>query len=309
MKHPLLSLLSLLLLSCSASALSAEEAPVSLAVIGFRATEPGLKEEAQKLATLLEVQLSLEPKLQLVERAELEEVMAELELGLGGALQQESTAKLGHMIGAQGLVTGQLMALDGKRVAVAKLMAVETSRVLSVAVDYAEGGLAAAAKQMAADLAKQAQDPKLALNAVKETWPEMIARLKKLLPAGKPLPSVMVSIKEEHLTQRVPDPAVQTEVLKVLQDLGFKTSADGLADYMITGEAFSERGAQRGALISCKARLEVMVSTGKKEKLWVERQTCAALDTAELVAGKTALQLSGRMVAERLVRDYLVKQL
>ncbi|MCX6850673.1 MAG: curli assembly protein CsgG [Verrucomicrobia bacterium] len=302
MKTSLVFLLSLL---HACAFLAAEEpAPLSVAVLGFGA-QKDIEPESEKLALLLGVQLSEHPELQLVERLEIDKVLGEQELTLTGTIQPDTAAKIGHIVGAQVLITGRLIEVSGKRMAVVKLIGVETSRVVSVSAEFAgEPGLADAAKKLAGQIAERLRDPKSAFTAEVETWDAMIARLKALLPAGKERPSIRVQIPEQHLTRRVPDPAAQTEIQRVLQQLGFKLVESGPADYIVEGEAFSERAGQRGQLIFCKARLEVKVADAKGEKIWVDRQTSSAIDLAENIAAKSALQVAGRSVAERLVEQF-----
>ena len=61
--------------------------------------------------------------------------------------------------------------------------------------------------------------------------------------------------------------------------------------WSVTGEAFSEFAGRHGDLVSVKARVEVKAVDRKTGKvLAVDRQTAVAVDLAEQVAGKTALQ-------------------
>ena len=299
MKTSLAFLISIFQVCGSLSA--AEPVPLSVAVLGFGG-QKDIEPEAEKLALLLGVQLSEHPEFQLVERVEIDKVLGEQELTLTGTIQQDTAAKIGHIIGAQVLITGRLIDVGGKRMAVVKLIGVETSRVVSVSAELTgEPGVAEAAKKLSGQIVEKLHDPKSAFIAEAESWDAMITRLKGLLPVGKEWPSVRVQIPEQHLTRHVPDPAAQTEVQRVLQQLGFKLVESGPADYVVEGEAFSERAGQRGQMIFCKARLEVKVADAKREKIWVDRQTSSAIDLAENIAAKSALQLAGRSVVERLV--------
>lgn len=283
---------------------AAESPPLSVAVLGLGSPKE-IEEEAVKLSLLIGVHLSERPEFQMVERAEIDKLLGEQELTLTGTIQQDLAAKIGHITGAQVLVTGRLMNVSGKRMAVAKLIGVETSRVVSVSGEYADAaGIDEAAKKLAAEIASRLGNSKSAFVAQEESWDEMVARLKKTLPAQATLPSVRVTIPEQHISRVVPDPAAQTEVQRVLQSLGFQIIANGPSDFVIEGEAFSERAGQRGALVFCKARLEVKVAAAKSEKLWVDRQTSSAVDLAENVAGKSALEQAGRSVAGRLVTQF-----
>src|SRR6202021_990533 len=114
-----------------------------------------------------------------------------------------------------------------------------------------------------------------------------------------------VKISEQHFGQFVIDPAAQTELSLILQQCGFIVVDDlstNKADVEITGEAFSEFGMTRGNLQSCRARIEIKardVTSGAV--IAVDRQTSVAVDLAEHVAAKTALQNGAAELAERVV--------
>ena len=93
-----------------------------------------------------------------------------------------------------------------------------------------------------------------------------------------------------------------TNYLKTLLELGFQVAGPmaGTPDLRITGEAFSEPGARRGQLVSSRARVEVKVETADGKILAVDRQTATAVDTAEAIAGKTALEAAALDLIERL---------
>jgi hypothetical protein len=91
----------------------------------------------------------------------------------------------------------------------------------------------------------------------------------------------------------------------MLQQCGF-TVVDGLSTNKpaieITGEALSEFGMRKGNLVSCRARIEIKareVASGKI--LLLDRQTSVAVDLAEHIAAKTALQNGADELAERVL--------
>jgi len=101
------------------------------------------------------------------------------------------------------------------------------------------------------------------------------------------------------------DPAAQTELSMMLQQCGFTVLDDQSPekpDYEITGEAFSEFGMQKGNLQSCRARIEIKVrKVSTNSVIDVDRQTSVAVDLAEHVAAKTALQNAAEELAERVI--------
>jgi hypothetical protein len=279
-------------------------------VLQFEAAKD-LTEEAEKISLLLGVQLSDAPSLSMVERVDVDKVLGEMELGLSGAVNPADAARLGQMLGAKVLISGKVVKVGNARMVVAKVTGVETGRVHSVAAEYndpAAGSEAAVA--LAEKILGKINDADSGLVALLESWDERITRLRKSLPPGVALPKVRVVVPEQHLSAPVPDPAAQTEIQRVLQSLGFTLVESAQADFEVSGEAFSERGAQRGQFISCRARVEIKATkSGGQEQVWVDRQTTSALDTAEHIAGKSALQQAGLLVADRLVTAYLAVQL
>ncbi|HTQ51477.1 MAG TPA: hypothetical protein VMJ12_12255 [Candidatus Acidoferrales bacterium] len=112
-------------------------------------------------------------------------------------------------------------------------------------------------------------------------------------------------LTEQHIGCFVIDPAAQTELSMMLQQCGFTVLDDQSPekpDYEITGEAFSEFGMQKGNLQSCRARIEIKVrKVSTNSVIDVDRQTSVAVDLAEHVAAKTALQNAAEELAERVI--------
>ncbi len=258
-----------------------------------------------KVATLLNADLSAEPQIITVERAELEKVLGEQELGLSGTVSPDSAAKVGQLTGAKVLVTGRVFKADDQTVIVAKIIGTETSRVYG---EMVQGGPSSSivdlssglAKKIAANVAEKGDT----LTAKVKTRDERIAGLKKALD-GKKLPVVSVKISEHHYGPYIIDPAAQTELSVILQQCGFKLADDNStnrAAVEISGEAFSAYGMRKGNLISCKSRIEIKardVASGKI--LAVDRQTSVGVDIAEQTAAKTALENAADELAERLI--------
>ena len=119
------------------------------------------------------------------------------------------------------------------------------------------------------------------------------------------MPSVSVKISEQHFGQFVIDPAAQTELSLILQQCGFKVVDElstNKADIEITGEALSEFGLRKGNLQSCRARIEIKARDVASGNIISEdRQTSVAVDIAEHIAAKTALQNGADELAERLI--------
>ncbi len=276
---------------------------LTVAIFDFDSKDEAVRDLGPKVATMVNANLSAEPQLITVERAELEKILGEHELGLSGNVSPDTAAKVGQLTGAKVLVTGRVFKVDKETVIVAKIIGTETSRVFG---EMVKGTAASTITDLSTDLAKKIAATVTqkgdTLVAKVESRDERLARIKASVKDRK-LPSVSVKIGERHFGQPVIDPAAQTELSLVLQECGFKLIDDkspGKPDVEITGDAFSAYGMRKGNLISCKARVELKAQTAAGELLAVDRQTSVAVDIAEQTAAKTALQNAARDLAERL---------
>lgn len=281
--------------------------PLPMAVFDFQTADRLLDKRGSEVATLLNAHLSISPDVFLVERQEIDKILGEQEAGLAGAISAETAAKVGNLVGAKVLVTGRVFESSGKVFVVAKVIGTETGRVfgeMATAKDFASvdqtveelaGKIIQLTKKQAATFVAKVEDPAA-----------RIERLKKLV-AGKTLPAVSVSVVEQHLSRPVIDPAVQTELLLVLKQVGFPiVSPEEIGSrtdvVIISGEAFSELGGRRGNLVSCRARVELTVKQAPGKKLlFVERQNDVAIDVAEHIAGKRALENAALKLLDRIV--------
>ena len=278
---------------------------LTVAVFDFDSRDEGVRDLGPKVATLVNANLSADPDLITVERADLEKALSEQELGLSGAVTPDSAAKVGELTGAKVLVTGRVFKTDNQLIVVAKIIGTETSRVYGEMVTGNAGApitdlSAELAKKIAADVEQKGDT----LVAKVESRDDRIANLKKEL-GDKKLPAVLVKIPEQNFGVFVIDPAVQTELSLILKQCGF-TVVDEMStnkpDIEITGEAFSEFGMQKGNLKSCQARIEIKArDVANGNILDIDRQTSVAVDLAEHIAAKTARENSADDLAERLI--------
>jgi hypothetical protein len=278
---------------------------LSLAVFDFYSNDENVRDLGPKVAALVNANLSAEPNLVIVERAELEKALGEQELGLSGTVTPDSAAKVGNLTGAKVLVTGRVFKTDTELFIVAKIIGAETSRVYG---EMVKGDVGASLSDLSAQLAKkiaadvtQKADTLVAKVAARE---DRVAKIKKEL-GDKKLPLVSVTISEQHFGQHVIDPAAQTELSLMLQQCGFTVVDDlstNTAEIAITGEAFSEFGMRKGSLQSCRARIEIKArNVAGGNIITVDRQMSVAVDIAEHIAAKTALQNGADELAERLI--------
>jgi len=288
------------------SPLSAEEekSPLNVAVFDFADGDESLAGTGVKVGQLLNAFLSASEGVLLVERQELDRILEEQELQLSGTVDPQAAVGIGRLTGAEVLVSGRAFLVGKQYYLVARVTSAETGRIFGQTAKFTDAeDLGTASEELAGKIAAVLLEKRADLVSPAETPEARLARLAELLPEGFKFPTVSVSIPETHLTRAVPDPAAQTEILLTLQEVGFSLAkeGDGKASIRVTGEAFSERAGARGGLISCRARCEIEVFDKKGQLLFVDRETEVAVDVAENVAAKTALQKAGAALAERIV--------
>ncbi len=281
---------------------------MSAAVLNFQTTGDSLNGKGAEAAVLLNARLSsVLPEVVLVERQELDKIFGEQEMGLSGTVSPETAARVGALTGAKVLVTGRVFGADGKYYLVAKLISTETSRVYAETVGFGDlGAMDKAADELAAKIATDLQTHADKLSAKREDPAARLENLRRVVAGRSALPTVSVTITEQHIGQAVIDPAAQTELTRMFQQLGFEVvdpSASGRqADIRISGEAFSEAAGRHGNLVSCRGRVEVKaIRTSDGRLLLSDRQADVAVDSAEHVAGKAALENAAGKLLERLV--------
>jgi hypothetical protein len=308
---PIIALLIAGALCVQMGAQAAAPEVLTLAVFDFESKDEAVRDLGPKVATLINAQLSADPNLITVERAEIEKVLGEQELGLSGTVSSETAAKVGHLTGAKVLVTGRVFKVEKATLIVAKIIGTETGRVYGEMVRSTPATeLTDLAGELGKKIAKTVIEKGSTLVAKVETQEERVQKLAQAL-RGARFPAVSVKIAERHFGGPVIDPAAETELSLILQKTGFTLvdeKSQQKAEVEISGEAFSAYGLRKGNLASCKARVELKAlerATGKV--LAVDRQTSVAVDIAEQAAAKTALQTATAEVAERLLLKLVTK--
>jgi hypothetical protein len=282
----------------------------AVAVLDFESSDKGLAPLGSQIGGILTTVLSNEDHFITVERQQLDKVLSEQEFSLSGAVKPDTAAKVGQLTGARILVTGSVFTVDNELLMVAKIISTETGRVFSESVrtgvkDSPVDAAESLARKVAAAIRKNANE----LLAKTESREDFIGRMKESI-AGNRLPVVSVRIRERHNSRDVLDPAAQTEITMILQQLGFTIVDPEIAkakpDVEIVGEAFSEPGTRRGSLYSCRGRVEITArrrTTGTL--LAADRQTEVAIDLGEQLAGKAALQAAAATIVRRIVPNLL----
>jgi TolB-like protein len=154
--HPaVVALAASMILPASALAQEAPASPLSVAVLNFADGSNGLDGVGTSVSALLQVQLTVNSEALLVERAELNEVLAEQELTLSDAVTPTQAAKVAQLTGAEVLISGRVFAVQDRIHLVAKVISASTSRVFGATAAYDKGKpLDGAVEKLGQDVAK-----------------------------------------------------------------------------------------------------------------------------------------------------------
>ena len=311
--------------------------PVSVAILDYDIKLPGNKELGSQMADILTARLSIEGSIRLVERAKLGTILDEHKLKLSGIVDSDKAVRVGKLVGAQLLLMGRGFKMDKKLWIVTKAVGVETGLVKGTyRITPVDKQMSQTILKIAEDIAKLIREEGTRLLPEGRELPDPVTAIRRKLGRAKP-PVVAVVIPEEHRVRRaaqrraVPDPAAETEIKRTLLACGFKVvdvgrndladwaramfrkknqpwpAAVKSADIVIVGEAFSEFALRTGDLVTCVGRAEINAIDRRSGRIILaERQTARAVDLAEAIAGKTALQKAGRklgvVLGELLVR-------
>ena len=296
MKKFLLILLTALSVSC----VWAESVQIpTVAMLPFEARTRSGEQNAdgKSIAELIGISL-LEPgSVELVERAELDKALDELQLSAVGLTEKESQLKLGKFVGARILITGSMFQSGDKHYLVAKIIGTETSRVMGCSVsgtgDFA-GMTGELAPKIAAILEKQSEK----LLPRPESVDTAATQLKSTV-SGKQR-KVFVRVKEE-INVSVPDPAAETALKALLLELGFDVvNAEAGADFTVTGEAVASQAGDYRKFTSASARVELSVFDREKKLLATGAAKESLAGATYVIAAKeaieqAALRLSGEL--------------
>jgi len=314
---------------------------------GVAPSGEGVTAVGEALNALLVSRLSEVPGVKIVERERLQEALSEIRLAQEGVIDDATAKRLGRVLGADYMLSGEVKALGREVLVSVRLTDLETSQlfpdVLTLPADVEPGAAVERAAGRIEALLTRANSARASGQDrafVNPAW----ADLSK--------PGVMVVLPESHKPRPrpeqpaatglaafifVPDPAGETELARILLANGFtcvdrKVSQEarktqqaweklrgnlkaiqelGLqedADVVVLGEAFSEFAGESAGFVACRARVEVKAVDAKTGAiLYTDGAEAGASDIAENIAGKKALRKAAQVVALDLAEALIKK--
>ena len=253
---------------------------------GARAQDENL---GKSIAELLSVELATQGDFELVERAELDKILTELHLSATGLVDKETQLKLGQLTGAKILITGSVFRSGDNNYVVAKLIGVETGKVLPAAAKDLVSELAVkVAGQLTARSRQLMPRPKTALSVAGELSGTVKGNGRK----------VYVKIAESISAPAI-DPAAETELKKLLNKDREKYEKI-FAEFLFLGEGLATDSGRYQNFSSSTARLELNLYKGK-QILLSDRQKETVAGPSYVIAAKDALARSSLELARRML--------
>ena len=215
MKLKFISVLALTLIA--GVVIGADTPPISIAVFNFTTPYTArLRNDVGVVDSLLTVNLSSNPQFTLVDRAQLDKILKEQAFGLSGNISPETAAKIGKLVGAKVLVTGQIFSMDddvtkydqpngqGEILIAASVIGTETGRIFAQREQGSRENLVKMADDLSAKISETVTNQNTNFVAAKsistsERFAEIINSIQ-----GKPHPAVSIQINEQILRMARP---------------------------------------------------------------------------------------------------------
>ena len=293
----------ILLFAAANVVLCQTQQPITVGILKFQSHFIMLSKDVTSLVT---GNLSSDPRLSFVERAQLEKVLGEEALGASGIISPESAARIGQLTGAKVLVTGRVLLLKKTEVVIlANIIGTETGRMFSQTEQGSRSNLVALTTDLSGKIAQIIVDQSTNFMASTATLREQrIAEIIGKIKDGK-RPSVSIKVAEQVPGGSGAFQTTETELGLLLQKAGFTVvdeKSDVKPDIYLTGDAVAATTQKSGNFFSAHATLEIKAqerTTGKI--LSFDRQENVAADIGEQMAARKALENATDDLAERLL--------
>lgn len=305
--------------------------PTSVLTVGVAPFQSRDEQRAREVTDIITADLSMDPRIKLVERSRLDQVMGELGLSTAGVADADTAQKVGFLAGADVLVWGRLFLIDKQAMMVGRVVGVETGRVFAEQVRGSDTeDLLPMIDELAQKIADRIASEQAALVAP-DVRDDMQAHLNALTETlkGKSRPKTAVVIGEQHLGDVSFDPAAETEIMYWLDKLGFplvdvasqrlqmrqwaKEYYQTTSYYvpqlvpedvgvLVIGEALSEPAGRYGPLYATRYRVEVRAldrNTG--DVIAVARRSGTYADSSSVLAGKNGIEKATAGIAYEII--------
>jgi hypothetical protein len=237
---------------------------VTVAVYNFTG-EADAASYLNKVTTLVAADLTTEPNLALLERAELGKALSEQAFDTSGMVSSDAAAKIGRITGAKVLVSGQVIKIsDNHLVLVADIIGTETGRLFADKVEGAPSNVMNLTFELSRKIARTINDQtNHLLGAAHESKEERMDRIiKGISGTNRPSVSVKIQWREWGQLERHDSTAVNSEFGTILLKSGFTVVDDKSSrkpDFEITGYERNSEGARQGDLFSVTDELDLKV--------------------------------------------------
>ena len=212
-----------------AAALKPEEIPVAIATFSSAANVRDADMVRRALSDGLINALAQSDGIRVVERERITEALQDLRMSSEGMIDQSTALRLGHMVGARVIVTGNILQMDDELVLTARLINTETSELVATRANGSRGNLLAIVDELAAGVADRLmQDNQGTLARAEDRDAERTTAQRQALQdqlKGLERPRLLVLLPESHLNRIVPDPAGETELVEWLLACGFPVAS------------------------------------------------------------------------------------
>lgn len=292
----------------------ARAAPNTAAILAFDSRGERVASLAPKVADVLFAELIGRPGISLLEREQLQSMLAEAELGLSGMVRPDQAVQVGRMSGAQILVTGRILAVDDRMYLVAKVIGTGTSRVKGAkAIGPIDGELGPLVARLADRIADVIREDSAELVPEQRERGDFIAAMRAEFGVAE-RPLVTVDVSERHIGARSFHPSSETEIKRYLDAVGFEVVATDhpradQATFAVSGRGQSQFLTRTGDIVSTKARLELQARARASGRvLTSDRGIAVEVDLVEELAAKKAFRRAAQQVARTLIRDLVSAQ-
>jgi len=305
--------------------------PTSVLTVGVAPFQSRDEQRAREVTDIITANLSMDPRIKLVERSRLDQVLSELGLSRAGVADADTAQKVGYLTGANVLVWGRLFLIDKQAMMVGRVVGVETGRVFAEQVRGSDTeDLLPMLDALAEKIANRIVGERAALVAP-DVRDDMQANLNALTESlkGKNRPKAAVMIDEEHVGAVSFDPAAETETMYWLAKLNFplvdmssqrlqmrqwakeyyQTTTYDIprlipedVGVLVVGEAISEPAGQYGPLYAARYRVEARAldrNTG--DIIAVARRSGTYADASPVLAGKNGIEKAAAGIAYEII--------